>query len=56
MRQSLPTSIPVEGVKWDEIQPDIEKVIMVRINFRVVLIVAWNYALAASEILFLVSL
>lgn len=30
MRKSLPTEIPVEGAKWDEIQPDIEKLIMVR--------------------------
>jgi hypothetical protein len=29
MRQALPTEIPQEGVKWDEIQPDIEKIIMV---------------------------
>ena len=32
MRQSLPTEIPAEGVKWDEIQPDIEKIIMVWIS------------------------
>jgi len=30
MRESLPEEIPVEGVNWDEIQPDIEKIIMVR--------------------------
>lgn len=29
MRKQLPTEIPTEGVKWDEIQPDIEKLIMV---------------------------
>ena len=29
MRKQLPTEIPKEGVKWDEIQPDIEKLIMV---------------------------
>jgi aromatic-L-amino-acid decarboxylase len=29
MRQSLPNEIPQQGVKWDEIQPDIEKIIMV---------------------------
>jgi aromatic-L-amino-acid/L-tryptophan decarboxylase len=29
MRKSLPTEIPVEGVKWDEIHPDIERIIMV---------------------------
>jgi aromatic-L-amino-acid/L-tryptophan decarboxylase len=30
MRKALPTEIPEQGVKWDEIQPDIEKIIMVR--------------------------
>jgi hypothetical protein len=30
MRQQLPTSIPLEPQEWDKIQPDIEKLIMVR--------------------------
>jgi hypothetical protein len=54
MRESLPSEMPTDGVKWEEIQPDIEKTIMVRQLFE--LIVAWDNALATSEILFLVSL
>jgi aromatic-L-amino-acid/L-tryptophan decarboxylase len=29
MRKSLPDGIPEEGVKWEDIQADIEKIIMV---------------------------
>lgn len=32
MRKSLPSEIPAEGAKWDEIQPDIENIIMVTIS------------------------
>jgi hypothetical protein len=28
MRAALPREIPPEGAKWDEIHPDIEKIIM----------------------------
>ena len=30
MRNALPKTMPEEGVKWDEIHPDIERVIMVQ--------------------------
>jgi hypothetical protein len=33
MREALPSSIPVDGVKWDQIQPDIENLIMVLLYF-----------------------
>jgi hypothetical protein len=35
MRESLPNEMPAEGVKWEEIQPDIEKIMMVSWFFGV---------------------
>jgi len=37
MRKLLPDAIPEEGVNWDEIQPDIEKIIMVWSTAKVLL-------------------
>ena len=51
MRESLPSEMPVEGVKWDEIQPDIEKLIMVLYSLYLRLIIARDHALATPEVL-----
>ena len=56
MQKALPTGIPKKGVKWEEIQPDIEKIIMVDVKETLALILAWNYSLATSPLFFLVSL
>ena len=56
MRESLPSEIPAEGVKWDEIQPDIERIIMVgRLQRDTDKIVARDNPLAASKVFLLVS-
>jgi hypothetical protein len=59
MRKALPDGIPEQGVKWDEIQPDIEKIIMVQqalSKWSCSCGVAGHYALATSQILFLVPM
>jgi hypothetical protein len=46
--------MPVEGVKWDEIQPDIEKLVMVLCSSYSCLIIARDHSLATPEVLRLV--